>query len=223
MLKFYNNKKVVSVLLVLIMMLININTSFAREEVFLIEKTNNPNIIKVIDGTNINYIEVIKDGETIVKSENMDLLYTIRTSENKIILTDEKLRKTSVIGSFSDSIQNQNKNLNRINPYSFPTPWELRGDCVDGSTTIDKADKTIIVGVLATLVGAASGGAIAANIVTLIYNRVLAGQKDYYYRKCWHQREIAPYTKEFKTVVRMYEDSSHNKYIGQFISEHSRQ
>lgn len=152
----------------------------------------------------------------------MELLYTIETSENKIILKDEKSGQTSVIGSFYEN-QHCNKNLEEVktNRISFPTPWELRGECVNGSTYIDKADKKVIVGILAAIIGVAAGtvGAAVAGMVTLIYDRVLAGQKDFYYRKCWYHREVAPYEKEYKTVVTMYEDSNHNRYIGEYVSE----
>lgn len=236
-LKSLKNKRFISTILVLIIMVVTFSPAFAEGEDFLVEKTNNPNMVKVTDGEKVSYVEAIGEGKSIIKSENMELLYTVELekSENKIILKDEKSGQASVIGSFSENneLHNQdcnkdscNKDLEEVktNRISFPTPWELRDECIDGYTKIDTANKTIILSILAAILGLPFGQAgNAATVAGLIAQRVYAGQEDYYYRKCWYQREIAPYTKEFKTIVTMYEDSRHTRYIGEYVSEHSRQ
>ncbi|SHF22918.1 hypothetical protein SAMN02745784_03232 [Tissierella praeacuta DSM 18095] len=235
--KSLKSKRLISTILIFIMMIVTFSPTFAEREDFLIEKTNNPNIVKVTDGGIISYIESIEEGKSIIKSEDMELLYTVELEKRggNIILKDEKLGQTSIIGSFSEDNKLQNQNCNKdsynenlkkvkTNRASFPTRWELRGECIDGYTKIDTANKTIILSILAAILGLPFGQAgNAATVAGLIAQRVYAGQEDYYYRKCWYQREIAPYTKEFKTVVTMYENSSHTKYIGEYVSEHSRQ
>lgn len=212
-------KKLLSMVLVSILVISMGINAFATEtgkiENFSIERTNNPNMIKVIDGDQINYVEVIKEGESVIKSENMELLYTVKAFNNKILLEDKKLKQTSIIGTFSENIQDKNMCSNSKANHPIgpdPTDWRLMNE-IHGSTKIDKANNVIIIAVLGALVGGPIGGKVGG-IVSAIYNRINAGQEDFYYKKRWYERNTGGYDKEYKKNLYMYADASHSNFLG---------
>lgn len=121
-------------------------------------------------------------------------------SYNKILLTDEKLKQTSIIGTFSENIQNKDICLNS-GPYPIapdPTAWRLMNE-IHGSTKIDRANNTLIIASLGALLGGPIGGNIG-KVVSAIYNRINAGRTDYYYKKRWYERNSGGYDKEYKKI-----------------------